>query len=89
MNDIKNIISAAQIKAARMLLAWDQVELARNAAVGVATVRRIEAATGALQSTPRIVHKISLALETAGIEFLGTPDDMPGVRLKSRSPHKL
>ena len=62
-----NEFSAEQVKAARMLLAWDQATLAKAAAVGIATVKRIEASTGALQSTPRIAAKIKIALETAGI----------------------
>lgn len=84
-----NDFSAEQVKAARMLLGWDQLELARSATVGIATIKRIELRTGALQSTARIADKIKLALEDAGIEFLGTPDEMPGVRLKSRNPHNL
>ena len=76
-----NNFSAEQMKAARMLLGWDQAKLATAAAVGIATVKRIEVGTGALQSTLRIAEKIKLALESAGIEFLGTPDVMPGVRL--------
>jgi len=81
MNDIKNIICTQQIKAARMLLAWDQVELASRASVGVATLRRIEAHHGEALGSPGSVAKIVSALERAGIEFLGSPDNKPGVRL--------
>ena len=81
--DIKNIISTQQIKAARMLLSWDQVELARRASVGVATLRRIEANQGEAVGGLGTVAKIVSALEGAGIEFLGAPNNMPGVRLKS------
>jgi len=80
---MKNIVSTHQIKAARMLLAWDQIELARRASVGVATLRRIEAQQGNAIAGPGSVAKIVSALESAGIEFLGTPDVMPGVRLTS------
>ena len=73
--------SVEQVKAARMLLGWDQSQLAAAASVGIATVKRIEAGTGSLPSTPRITAKIQLALEQAGIEFLGTPDSKPGLRL--------
>ena len=78
---MKNIVSTHQIKAARMLLAWDQIELARRASMGVATLRRIEAQQGNATAGPGSVAKIVSALESAGIEFLGTPDVMPGVRL--------
>ena len=73
--------SVEQVKAARMLLGWDQFKLAAAASVGIATVKRIEIGTGSLQSTPRITAKLQLALEQAGIEFLGTPNSKPGVRL--------
>ena len=86
MNDIKNIICTQQIKAARMLLAWDQVELASRASVGVATLRRIEAHHGEALGSPVSVAKIVSALEQAGIEFLGTPDSQPGVRLNITRP---
>jgi len=84
--DMKNIVSTHQIKAARMLLAWDQVELARRSSVGVATLRRIEAQQGVASAGPGSVAKIVSALESAGIEFLGSPNDMPGVRLTKGSP---
>ncbi len=79
---MKNIVSTQQIKAARMLLSWDQVELARHASVGVATLRRIEANQGEAVGGLGTVAKIVSALEGAGIEFLGAPNNMPGVRLR-------
>ena len=89
MNDIKNIILTQQIKAARMLLAWNQVELASRASVGVATLRRIEAHHGEALGSPGSVAKIVSALECAGIEFLGPPDKHPGVRLNlEKSTHE-
>ena len=74
--------SVEQVKAARMLLRWDQAQLAAAASVGIATVKRIESGTGPLQSTKRITQKIILAFEAADIEFLGEASHMPGVRLK-------
>jgi transcriptional regulator with XRE-family HTH domain len=76
-----NDFSTEQIKAARMLLGWDQSQLAMAAGVGIATVKRIETGKGIVQSTARITDKIRMALQDAGIEFLGSPNDMPGVRL--------
>jgi predicted transcriptional regulator len=74
-------INVEQIKAARMLLSWDQVTLAKKASIGIVTVKRIEATFGQVVATNRIITKIIEALEGAGIEFVGTPDDGPGVRL--------
>ena len=79
--DIKNI-TTQQIKAARMLLGWDQLELARRAGVGVATLRRIEAIPGSIPESLMSGSKIVLALVDANIEFLNTAKGL-GVRLKS------
>lgn len=63
------MIVSSEIRAARALLGWNQVELAKAASVGVATVRRLETA-GALKGNVETVRKIQRALEDAGIEFL-------------------
>jgi predicted transcriptional regulator len=75
------VLLSEQIKAARSLLGWDQAELAVHADVGVATVKRIESRSGVVGGTMDTIVKIKSALEEAGIEFIGTPDEGPGVRL--------
>ena len=76
------MIVSNEIRAARALLGWNQVELAKAASVGVATVRRLETA-GALKGNVETVRKIQRALEDAGIEFLQPePGRGPGVRLR-------
>ena len=79
--DIKNI-TTQQIKAARMLLGWDQLELARRAGVGVATLRRMEAIPGSIPEGLMSGSKIVLALINADIEFLNTAKGL-GVRLRN------
>ena len=69
------IITPEQIRAARALLRLEQDELARQARVSVATVRRLEAAAGAARVSPAILDGVRAALEQAGAEFI--PD---GVR---------
>jgi hypothetical protein len=64
------------------LLALSQAELAKMASLSVASVKRLEAASG-LRGAAETVWKIQKALEAAGIEFI--PEDAgrgPGVRLK-------
>jgi len=78
--DMKNI-TTQQIKAARMLLEWDQVELAKRAGVGVATLRRLEAAPGIVSENTNSASKIISALIDADIDFLNTSKGH-GVRLK-------
>ena len=76
------MIDAAQIRAARALLNKSQADLARIASVHVATIRRLEAATG-VRGAAETLWKIQQALESAGIEFIpAEPGRGPGVRLR-------
>lgn len=78
--DIK-MITSCQIRAARALINWSARELAENSGVGVATIRRMELAEGVPSSNAQNLELIQKALESLGIEFIGTPEDRPGVRL--------
>jgi transcriptional regulator with XRE-family HTH domain len=76
------MVVPSQIKAARALLGLSQGELAELAAIGAATVKRIEA-TQEIRGSADTFWKIQTALEKAGVEFIPA-DEMkgPGVRLK-------
>lgn len=77
------MIFAPEIRAARALLGWSQDELARAASVGVATVRRLEAAGEEIKGSAETVWKIQQALEDAGVEFIPAETGKgPGVRLR-------
>jgi transcriptional regulator with XRE-family HTH domain len=78
------LITSGQIKAARSLLGWTARELAVKADIGFSTLIRLEAAEGVPSSHVKTLEAIIKALETAGIEFIGTPDDGPGVRLRKK-----
>jgi DNA-binding XRE family transcriptional regulator len=81
---ISTMIFAGEIRAARGLLGWTQVELAEAAGVGIATVRRLEAAGAEIRGSVETVWKIQTALEAAGIEFISAEGGKgPGVRLKA------
>lgn len=75
------MLSSCQIRAARALLRWSADDLAMSSGIGVATVRRIELAEGIPSSNARTLESLKKALEQVGVEFIGTPDDRPGVRL--------
>lgn len=75
------MIISEQIRAARQLLRITADELANLSGVGVATIRRYELMTGVPSGNARSVEAIQQALEARGIEFIGTPEDRPGVRL--------
>ena len=82
------MIVSEQIRAARALLGISQNDLADRAAVGVATIRRLEAGHGTPLGNARTLWKIQFALEDAGVRFLEeTTSTGPGVRL-SRPKNK-
>ena len=79
---VKNLITSEQIRAGRALIKWSADELALSAGIGVATIRRFESVAGVPSGQLRVLELLKKALENAGVEFIGTPDDRPGVRLK-------
>jgi hypothetical protein len=77
-------ITSAQIRAAKAIIRWSGEDLALAAGVSLSSIRRIEAASGIPKDqNMRTVLAVRAALEAAGVEFIGSPDDRPGVRLKS------
>jgi len=76
------MITSEQIRAARQLLKITATELADKSGVGIATIRRFELMAGVPSGNARSIEAIQKALEQAGVEFIGTPDQQPGVRLK-------
>ena len=77
------MIFAREIRAGRALLGWTQLQLAKAASIGVATVRRLEGADSEIRGSAGTVWKVQKALEEAGIEFIPA-DELkgPGVRLR-------
>lgn len=85
------MITSEQIKAARMLLGWDQLKLAQHAGVGVATIRRIESVRGPVKGSEASVTKVKAAIEEAGVLFIATTQyGGEGVRKMSKAtkPHQ-
>jgi hypothetical protein len=79
---------SAQIRAARALLRWSAVDLARQSRLGVNTIRRAEVADQGISLTAANELAIRSALETAGIEFIDENGGGPGVRLRKRQRTK-
>ena len=78
------MISTDQVRAARALLRWSAQQLADASGVGVATIRRMEVVDGVPSGQIRSLLAIQTALESAGVEFVGSPTDNPGVRLRTK-----
>ena len=75
------MITCGQIRAARSLLRITSNELAELAKVGVATIRRMELGEGVPPGNSRTLDQVRRALEDLGVEFIGSPEAGPGVRL--------
>ena len=75
------MITGRQIRAARALLKWSALELSRKSRIAPATIQRFEQQEGVPDGRSQTLLELQRALEAAGVEFIGTPDDRPGVRL--------
>ncbi|MEF2549357.1 helix-turn-helix transcriptional regulator [Aurantimonas sp. E1-2-R+4] len=75
-------VTIRQIKAARALLNWSQEALSEHSGVSIATVRRLEAADGALGGRASTGEKLCRALQAAGIDFVHYDDKGIGVMLR-------
>jgi transcriptional regulator with XRE-family HTH domain len=74
------LITSGQIKAARALISWTARDLAAKAEIGFSTLIRLESADGVPSGNIKTIDAVKKALEEAGVEFIGTPEDGPGVR---------
>ena len=77
------MITSGQIRAARALLKWSATDLSQKSQVGTATSQRMEVMEGVPSGNVRTLSAIQATLEKAGVEFIGSPVDAPGVRLRS------
>jgi hypothetical protein len=81
-------LASAQIRAARALLRWSAVDLARQSRLGVNTIRRAEVADEGTSLTAANELAIRSTLESAGVEFIDENGGGPGVRLRKRQPKR-
>lgn len=84
------MITAAQIRAARALLGFDQRRLAEAAGLSLPTIQRMEASVGQVRGNVESLVKVVDALEKAGVELIGdgatSTGGGRGVRLKTPPP---
>ena len=77
-------ITAEQIKAARAALGWTIIDIAEATKIGSATLKRYEATSGVPHSRKGHLTKLRAYFEAAGIEFIGAPNDAPGIRIHAQ-----
>ena len=74
--------TASQLRAARSAIGWSLERLAQDSGVSLRTLIRYEDQVGVPPNRGGNLVRVIASLEAAGIEFIGTPDDKPDVRLK-------
>ena len=79
------MITGGQVRAARGFLKWSVTELSRRSGISTPTIHRLEQIDGLAPTRIQTIMDLKRAFEEAGIEFIGKPDDGPGVRLKAKS----
>ena len=64
------MLTAAQMKAARVLVGMDQKALAAASGVSLPTIQRMEASNGTVRGVIESLTRVMAALEMAGVEFI-------------------
>ncbi len=77
-------LTSEQVRAARMLLRWEQKDLATASGVSLPSIKRLETQPGELGAQDRTIQALVRALEKAGVEFIPENGGGAGVRLAKR-----
>jgi transcriptional regulator with XRE-family HTH domain len=64
------------------MLDWSREQLSDNSSVGISALMRLESAEGVPSGNIKTFEAVQKALEEAGIEFIGSPEEGAGVRWK-------
>ena len=83
------MITGEQIRAARALLKWSASEAARELGISRRTIERLEQVNGVPPSHSQTLSDLQRVFEAAGIEFIGSPEKGPGVRLWKTAARSL
>lgn len=79
------MITGLQIRAARAAIGWSAEKLSEASGVSLRTILRLEQEDGVPPSRSSTLVDVQKALESAGIIFIGTSEDGPGIRLRRSS----
>jgi len=75
------MITGSQIRAARALLGWSQLDLADKSLLSETAILKLE--TQRADSRTSTLMKVRKSLEAAGVEFINRSDGATGVLLRS------
>lgn len=80
------MITGIQIRSARGALNWSIKKLSEATSIPTATLVRYEAVNDLPKSRKNHLETLRAFFESQGIEFVGTPEDRPGIRISSPKP---
>jgi DNA-binding transcriptional MerR regulator len=66
------------------MLRWSAKEAAEKAGISLPTIQRFEQQDGVPPSRSQTLLDLKRAFEEAGVEFIGTPEDGAGVRMRKK-----
>ena len=78
------MLTSHQIRAARALLRWSALDLAKKAELGISTIQRMEKVEGVPSASGKNLAAVQTALEAAGVQFIPENGGGPGVRLRDK-----
>ena len=79
------MITSDQLRAARSVSGFSVQDLAQATGIGSMTIKRYELADGVPKSRKGHLELLKQFFEARGIEFVGAPDDGPGIRVWPRA----
>jgi len=82
------VITGVQVRASRGALSLSALQLSELAGVSRRSVITIEASDGVPNTLATTVHRVQLALEAAGIEFVTATDGSPGIVIRTARSHQ-
>lgn len=76
------MLTGSQIRAARALLNWNASDVAEKVGVTRQTILRLEQSDGVPASKTQTMLALQKVFEEGGVEFIGSSEDRPGVRMR-------
>ena len=76
------MITSEQLRSARALVKMEQKELAERTGISVPTIRRLEGASGILNTSAEKMYILQKTFEEEGVEFIPENGGGAGVRLR-------
>jgi hypothetical protein len=79
-------LTGTQLRAARAVCGWSVREVSDLSGIGTSTIKRYEAENAIPASRKGHLATLRGIFEAHGIQFIGTPEDDPGIRVTTPRP---